>query len=464
MTSEVHGFGSCVGLSARILIILACFATAQADSLQETVMRKGCSQYLDPKSIEPLKKYVEPGMKQGCVACHLDCSQLSPANQKEPPEYYLKAKDPALCLECHASSLKDLSPAHDKQPIEKSRCTGCHDPHSSDMPKLLLPYPHGPYAAGLCSSCHPAAKGGNVGLTAATVDSLCYNCHTNFKAEMEGAGSRHKLLSQSDRSCMECHDPHAANQEYHLKKPAQELCVSCHDVPPKQNAQGGAPLPVSDGRDAQYLKLSSKYVHEPSKKSCLICHDAHASQFPKELRISMRDLCMDCHGPNSEKIVQSSQPFPLFNGLVSLPPKTFEKLKPFELTGKYVHEPVNVSCALCHDAHASDYSAGLYAPVTDLCLACHDRNAIRLVRGNEAFPLFGGKVSVPPKSFQQITVLNLKNGRLGHPTSGHPVWVAATADKAELNCVTCHASHSAPTGPKLLVTDKKATCEKCHEM
>ena len=77
---------------------------------------------------------------------------------------------------------------------------------------------------------------------------------------------------------------------------------------------------------AQYLKLTSKHVHEPAKKSCLICHDAHASEFPKELRAPVRDLCMDCHGPNSEKIVQSSQPFPLFGGLVSLPPKTFEKL------------------------------------------------------------------------------------------------------------------------------------------
>ncbi len=464
MITDVRGFCGLIGQSARILIILACFASAQAGQLQEAVIKDGCSKYQDPKSIEPLKKYVEPAMKQGCVVCHLDCNRLSPANQKEPPDYYLKAKEPALCLECHASSGKDLAPAHNNQPLGKSKCTGCHNPHSSDIPKILLKFSHGPYAARLCSACHPAPVDGEVGLTAANVDSLCYNCHANFKAEMAGAGSRHKLLSQSNRSCMECHDPHAANQEYDLKKPAQELCVSCHDEPPKQTAQGDAPLMTAAGTDLQYLKLSSKYVHEPARKSCLICHDAHASQFPKELRVSMHDLCMDCHGPNSEKIVQSSQPFPLFNGLVSLPPRTFEKLKLFELSGKYVHEPVNVSCAFCHDAHASDYPEELYAPVTDLCLACHGINGIRLVRSNEPFPLFDGKVSVPPKTFDQITVLNLKNGRFGHPTAGHPVWVAATKDKAELNCNTCHASHSASTGPKLLANDKKATCQKCHEM
>jgi predicted CXXCH cytochrome family protein len=464
MIREVHAFWSFIGQSARFLIILACFAPAQAGSLQEAVTKKGCSQYQDPKSIEPLKKFIEPGMKQGCVACHLSCDKLSPADQKEPPEYYLKAKEPALCLECHDSSSKDLSPAHDNQPLGKSKCTGCHDPHSSDKQKLLLKFSHGPYAAQLCSACHPKPVDGKVGLTAATVDALCYECHTQFKAEMAGAGSRHKLLSQSKRSCMECHDPHAANQEYHLKKPAQELCVSCHDEQPKQTAQGAAPLLTAENTGLQYLKLSSKYIHEPAKKSCLICHDAHASEFPKELRVSKSDLCIACHGPNSEKIVQSSQPFPLFKGLVSLPPRTFEKLKLFELPGKYVHEPVNVSCALCHDAHASDYPEELYAPVKDLCLTCHGINGIRLIRSNEPFPLFDGKVSVLPKTFEKITVLNLKNGNVGHPTMEHPVWVAATKDKAELNCLTCHASHSASTGPNLLANEKKATCEKCHEM
>ncbi len=465
MISDVQGFWSLLGRSARILIILACSASAQAAGpFPESVIKEGCSKYQDPKSIEPLKKYKEPALDKGCVACHLDCDQLSPANQKQPPDFYLKAKEPDLCLECHATSGKNISPAHDNQPLEKSKCTACHDPHSSDTPKILLKFSHGPYAARLCSSCHPVSADGKVGLTAANVDSLCYNCHTNFKAEMADTGSRHKLLSQSNRSCMECHDPHAANQEFDLKKPVQELCVSCHDEPPKQPAQADSKIMTLAGTDTQYLKLSSKYTHEPAKKSCLICHDAHASQFPKELRVSMRDLCMDCHGPNSEKIVQSSQPFPLFNGLVSLPPKIFEKLKPFELSGKYVHDPVNVSCALCHDSHASDYSAGLYAPVTDLCLACHGTNGMRMMRSKDPFPLFDGRVTVQPKSFDRLTILNLINGRYGHPTAAHPVLVAATADKAELNCVTCHVSHSSSTGPNLLATDKKATCQKCHEM
>jgi predicted CXXCH cytochrome family protein len=469
MSMDVHSFWKSVAKLARILTILACFESTQAGALQQAAIKDGCSKYQDPKSLGPLKKFVEPAMEKGCPTCHLACDQLSPANQKEPPEHYLKAKEPALCMECHASSGKDLSPAHDRQPLGNSRCTGCHEPHSSDTPKLLLKFSHGPYAARLCSACHPAPVDGKVALTATTVDSLCYECHTQFKAEMAGAGSRHKLLSQSNRSCMECHDPHAANQEYHLKKPAQDLCVGCHnekpaDEKPAQVIKGVTPPPELESSDAQYLKLSSKFVHEPAKKSCLICHDAHASEFPKELRVPLREVCIDCHGPNSEKIVQSSQPFPLFNGLVSLPPKTFEKLSLFELPGKYVHEPVNVSCALCHDAHASNYTKGLYAPIKDLCLACHGANGINLMQSKVPFPLFGGKVSVPPKSFDKLVIWKLVDGNFGHPTARHPIDLPATQDKPELNCITCHASHSASTGPKLLVVDKKTTCQKCHEM
>jgi predicted CXXCH cytochrome family protein len=148
---------------------------------------------------------------------------------------------------------------------------------------------------------------------------------------------------------------------------------------------------------------------------------------------------------------------------VSLPPKSFEKLSRFELTGKYVHEPVNVSCAFCHDAHASDNAAGIYAPMTELCIACHGPNGRNIMRSKQPTPLFGGKVTLPPRSFEKLVTLEVVNGRFGHPTAQHPIFVAATKEKAEMNCASCHSSHSASTGPKLLITDKKEICQKCHE-
>ena len=468
--------------SASVLILLTACAQLPAAQLQQSVIKDGCRKYQDPKTIDMKKKFKEPTVEKGCIACHLDCNQLPADYQPESPDYYLKAKEPALCLECHSDPKKDLAPAHGNQPLGNSKCSGCHDPHSSNIPKLIREFSHGPFKARLCSACHPApvdgkvqlaaAENSKVQLTAADVDLLCYECHTDFKEQMEGTKSRHKLLSQSKRSCVECHDPHAADQEYVLKEPVQGLCLGCHVANPNKTTPGFAPSPEvantskgSEDNNAQYLKLSSKYVHEPVKKSCLLCHDAHGSEFPKELRAPVRDLCLNCHGANSEKIVQSTQAFPLFDGLVSLPPKTFEKLTHLELSNKYVHEPANVSCAFCHDAHASDYPAELYAPVKDVCLACHGSNAEQIVRSEQPFQLLGGLVTLPPKTFKVLTQIDLVNGNFGHPTTKHPVYAPATADKPELTCVTCHASHSASTGPKLWVTQQETLCYSlCHKM
>src|SRR3974390_2667847 len=109
MKTDVQGFWSLVGKSALILVILGCFESTQASSLQDSVIKDGCPKYQDPKTIEPQKKFVHKAMEKGCAACHLDCDKLSPANQKEPPNYYLKAKEPELCLECHSASAKELS-------------------------------------------------------------------------------------------------------------------------------------------------------------------------------------------------------------------------------------------------------------------------------------------------------------------------------------------------------------------
>jgi len=455
--------------SVRVLILLTACAPLPAVQLQQTAIKDGCSKYQDPKNIDMQKKFKEPALEKGCTACHLDCSRLPPGYQPEPSDYYLKAKEPALCLECHTASKKDLSSAHGNQPLGNSRCSGCHDPHTSNLPKLLREFSHGPYNARLCSACHPAPVNGIVQLAAADIDLLCYECHTQFKEEMQGTTSRHKLLSQSNRSCVECHDPHAADQEYVLKKPVQDLCLGCHVAPPDRTTPGKVvrSMPSMDVNtsERQYLKLSSRYVHEPAKKSCLLCHDAHGSEFPKELLAPVRDLCMNCHGANSEKIIQSDQAFPLFDGLVSLPPKTFKKLKHLELSNKYVHEPANVSCAFCHDAHASEYPAELHSSVQDVCLSCHGSNAAEIIRSEQPFPLLGGKVSLPPKTFKALTRINLVNGKIGHPTAKHPVYAPATADKPELTCVTCHASHSASTGPKLWVTQQQTLCYSlCHSM
>jgi len=109
-------------------------------------------------------------------------------------------------MECHASLARILRRLMTSSLLENSKCSSCHDPHSSDTPKLLLEFSMAPYAARLCSACHPRRQKGKVELAAASVDCSATSAHA-IQSGDGGTKSLHKLLSKSDRSCMECHDP-----------------------------------------------------------------------------------------------------------------------------------------------------------------------------------------------------------------------------------------------------------------
>ena len=312
------------------------------------------------------RKFKHAAVDRGCTSCHVDhrvASVSSPGDNK--PAHYLGARQPELCLECHPSD-ENLEAAHSRQPFGQAECSGCHDPHSSNFPKLAPEKSHGPYGARQCGSCHAPPQEGKVRLVTANTNELCYSCHDQLKARVESARSRHKLLSLSPQSCVEYHDPHATNHDSSLKKPAQRLCVACH-------------AEVTAGK---------RYVHEPVGVSCIFCHNAHASELPHNLHARTHELCLGCHGPDAVRILQSKQPFPLFRGRVSLPPQPFDDLKYLDLVSE---------------------------------------------------------------------------GKVGHPMLGHPVFAPGTQDKPELNCLTCHVPHSA-ANRQLLVIDKGSICSNCHRI
>jgi predicted CXXCH cytochrome family protein len=481
-----------------MLIPLSAAATAavwEPEDQPETI-GAACRQYQDPDTLDLAKKFVHPALDEGCAVCHLDCSGIQPeADAASIPEYFLKMKEPDLCLQCHSELHPDLREAHDGQPLEQARCTGCHDAHASNVPRRLPEFSHGPYDARLCSACHAEPEGGEVRLVAATINGLCYDCHTDIKMRIEGAGNSHKLLEESDRSCEDCHDPHAAGQQFMLTKPVYELCVGCHvgkpeeasapkqpaleppapelptqertsDLPSSQEVMRSKRFRDLNTEKEQYIDLSQKYVHEPVRKSCTLCHDAHASEFKAELNAPVYDLCMECHGKNAETILNSSQPFPFLNGLVSLPPHSYEELPYLDLNFEFIHEPVRTSCVFCHDPHASDVSEELYAPVHELCIGCHnDSNARRILNSTQPFPLYGGRVDLPPNVFKKLSELHLvKGGSIGHPIQNHPVYIPATEEEPELNCLSCHVSHASDTGLRRWKDSRAELCLKCHKM
>ncbi|MEJ2111792.1 MAG: cytochrome c3 family protein, partial [Acidobacteriota bacterium] len=176
--------------------------------------------------------------------------------------------------------------------------------------------------------------------------------------------AKNQSLIKSDSSCMECHDAHATNEEYFLKKPEPEVCERCH----------------------RSITAGMKYVHDPVSLSCIFCHDAHASDIANDLHAPINELCLECHGKNVDAIKFSKEPFLLFGGRARVQNDTFERLKPLRLSkngtghpteGHPVYIPAGdkgkeLNCLSCHFAHADSSSPQLLKESKQtLCFQCH---------------------------------------------------------------------------------------------
>jgi predicted CXXCH cytochrome family protein len=83
--------------------------------------------------------------------------------------------------------------------------------------------------------------------------------------------------------------------------PKEELCFRCHR-----------------------LRVEKKYVHGPlASGGCLVCHDPHASRYPRLLVSDSDSFCFHCH--EAERVAR--------------------------IEG---HAGLQGGCTQCHDAHASD--------------------------------------------------------------------------------------------------------------
>jgi predicted CXXCH cytochrome family protein len=156
---------------------------------------------------EMKKRVVHPGE---CETCHVDHRAMA---GKRP---YLKAAEPGLCLGCHEGARHD-------QPVEKTVCTQCHDPHASRLRGLLYESQHGPFAGRHCDECHSEPQGGQARINGGDVKQLCLSCHVVIGDQVAASKSGHRKLV-----CIACHTPHTSNYRPHLKKPREELCASCH--------------------------------------------------------------------------------------------------------------------------------------------------------------------------------------------------------------------------------------------
>ncbi len=172
--------------------------------------------------------------------------------------------------------------------------------------------------------------------TVIAATSTCYSCHKKIASLPYVHGP------VAVWSCLSCHDMDS-EPKYAVKKPDTELCFGCHT-------------------EQQRDWLSRKYTHGPvTIGKCAICHSPHASEYPFNLYKYTWDLCVNCHAEKASGLHVLGDAFSTEGHPTRSKP---DPLRP----GK------ELSCASCHNAHASDY-LHLWAfdveNIFELCKKCH---------------------------------------------------------------------------------------------
>ncbi len=254
------------------------------------------------------KKYAHGPVALGdCIACHYPHASDYNALLVAPEE---KGK---LCFQCHQDKQEEFQMKYKHEPAIED-CNLCHNPHSSNTRyQLVKPqgklckschgelnpevyqaiqdkYPHKPVKDNHCTACHrPHASNYELLLKNDTKD-LCFSCHQELGSYIRAAKYKHGPVQTGD--CVACHNVHGSKyvsllikyfppQFYTDYKPENyDLCFSCHN---KDIARTQFTDILTNFRDGQ-LNLHYKHVHRKKGRSCIACHDPHASNQPKHIR------------------------------------------------------------------------------------------------------------------------------------------------------------------------------------
>ncbi len=263
-------------------------------------------------------KSVHAALGMGCPSCH---RQVEGKNHPaDKGSIVLVQSMPGICYTCHDEAAFRGKSVH--QAVSGGMCTGCHDAHHSQYPKLLVK----------------------------DIPGLCFNCHNqkNFRGK-----SGHTNIGM----CAGCHTPHSSQIEKLLKMPQPDLCYSCHE------------------KD----KFTKKYVHSIIPVGgCTACHTPHVSNERFLLPKPVYDLCLSCHKgkSNGRHIVNvpGKRVHPVRG--VRDPSVPWTKRIPDPQRPGYeieVPDPAKpgkeLGCESCHDPHSSDYRK--LFPVANICTKCH---------------------------------------------------------------------------------------------
>ncbi len=303
-------------------------------------------------------KYVHgPVGADVCICCH------NPHGSSQPKA--IERAGGALCYACHEAKKAEFAQEVIHPPVEDGECASCHDPHQSNLKyqlrgkslqglcfqcheKSLVEHKflHGPVGSGDCIACHKPHASHDEKLLIASLKkgALCFVCHKERMEEFKRKHT-HKPVGED---CGKCHDPHGSDFKAQLILSQPALCKKCHEK-----------LHPQVYKDIQ----TAKAKHQPVQKGeCTACHTPHSSNFRKQLKAGLENLCLGCHTDLGDYIKSC----------------------------KYMHGPVeDGDCEACHRPHGSLYTKLLnkyfppefYTPYQEkkyaLCFECHNKDIAR---------------------------------------------------------------------------------------
>ncbi|NPB06458.1 MAG: hypothetical protein GXO03_02515 [Aquificae bacterium] len=340
-----------------------------------------------------LKKYDHKPVKEGkCLKCH-------DPHQSDTKKLLKAPSVPLLCASCHApdkarklriKKVVDINVRYKHKPVDKD-CTKCHDPHTSDHPKLLITSLD--WRMEFCLDCHAKVKDPEV------------RKKIDIRPLITKAKVKHDAVYKKNK-CMNCHNVHGSNNRGMLWKNPVQQCLECHNKPLKKRENGYVLMNME-----KHLK-ENKYWHKPIEEyekrgGCAACHNPHGSDnifilkgfFPEGFYVrglAFKDLiCFNCH-KERERFTQKYT-------------TTATKFRNGNLNLHWVHVQGRKgrSCVACHDPHASQWPTligkytnfnGILFPINykktptggSCAPACHDEYRYDRLRPVENVPKKGG--------------------------------------------------------------------------
>lgn len=245
---------------------------------QDDKLPQRCEGCHDLQNTTPIENM---GLKKqtSCIVCHpnvikKDAWQHSPTVSQQ-------------CLTCHQKSVRPWRIGFPAAKIEDT-CFTCHTGKKAWKSRAFI---HGPMIFGGCTLCHnPHGDKYRYQLWAEGSVALCITCHgdkENLVQKENPLPFVHGIIK--GQGCVACHDPHATDQQFMLRKPINELCVGCHTGLAgisRGHPVGGHPV------------AGPKERRRPGRElTCASCHDPHGSRFRYLLIGDSRggNVCIPCH-------------------------------------------------------------------------------------------------------------------------------------------------------------------------